>query len=328
MDVEAEPGLRYAGDLLCLPGAFPDPPVEASLSSVHNLLGLSQVDFNSFDFSHLESREVSPKWQTDTPMCTDNLSDESGPSLITEDAGVSPIPMPPAEATSPQEAEDRLCQNPQGCCIGLATRVLGSLHASSSSCILRVGTSDQGGAGGRQLQLSRAADAILSMNQWALRAVQSILKCSCYGSPQVLLLVTVICSGITAWYWHIVDIYSHHRHSAAEGHGAVTTGGGSRVEAQRPEIFIGSHRLGKEVETVLIRHVLSGMLRELQLVIGDLAGHAGQLPAGTVDSDDPMLSGVRARMTAFLQKQLHALTSALDQTDSGLGTLGPHASHN
>lgn len=67
------------------------------------------------------------------------------------------------------------------------------------------------------------------------------------------------------------------------------------------------------------------MLRELQLVIGDFAGHAGQSPAGTVDADDPtstsdlMLSGMRARVIAFLCKQLHALTSALDYTDSELG---------
>ncbi|KAL4997541.1 hypothetical protein BDV10DRAFT_186133 [Aspergillus recurvatus] len=334
MEVAAETELQYAGELLALPSAFLDPPVEAPLSSVHHLLGLSQVDFNSFDFSNLEGRELSPKWQMDTPLCTDSLSGESAPSLITEDTGVSPIPMPPAAATCPQDAEDRVCQNPQGCCISLATGVLGSMHASSSSCILQVRTSDQGGAGGRLPQLSRATDAILSMNQFALRAVRSILQCSCYGSPQVLLLVTAICSGIAAWYGHVVDIYSHHGNSAADSQGAgLPTSVGSKDEAQRPGIFIGSHRLGKEVETALIRHVLSGMLRELQLVIGDLAGHAGQSPAGAVSPDeptsrsDPVLSGVRGRMIAFLRRQLHALTSALDHTHCGLGPMGPYGSH-
>ncbi|KAL4976028.1 hypothetical protein BDW66DRAFT_166764 [Aspergillus desertorum] len=331
MEVAAEPQHQYAADLLSLPGAF---QIEGHLSSVHNLLGLSQVDFNAFDFSSLESRELSPKWQLDTPLGTDNLSDESALSLITEDTSVSP--MPPAEATCPQleEAGGRLCQNPQGCCISLATSVLGSMHAGSGSCILQVGTSGQGCAEVGQPQPSRAADAILSMNRSALQAVRSILKCLCYRNPQVLLLVTVICSKIATWYWHVVDIYSHRGNLPAESHGAVQPSSvSSRVEAQRPEIFIGSHRLGKEVETVLIRHVLSGMLRELQLVIADLAGHPGQSPAGAVDPDeptpgrDPMLSGVRARLIAFLHKQLHALTSALDHTDNGLGAIGPDASH-
>ncbi|KAL4738164.1 hypothetical protein BDV11DRAFT_190152 [Aspergillus similis] len=244
------------------------------------------------------------------------------------------IPMPPAEATCPQEAEDRVCQNPQGCCISLATGVLGSMHASSSLCILQVRTSDQGGAGGRLPQLSRATDAVLSINQSALRAVRSILQCSCYESPQVLLLVTVICSGIAAWYRHVINIYSHHGNSATDSQGAVLPPSvSSEDEAQRPGIFIGSHRLGKEVETALIRHVLSGMLHELQLVIEDLAGNAGQSPAGRVSSEptsrsDPVLSGVRGRMIAFLRKQLHVLASALDHPDSVPGPMGIYGSHN
>ncbi|KAL4759691.1 uncharacterized protein BDW70DRAFT_169205 [Aspergillus foveolatus] len=335
MELPAEPELQYAGECLSLPGAFLEPPTVAPHSSVLNLLNLSQVDFNSYDFSSLESKGLSPKWQMHTPLCTDSLSDESAPSMRTEDTGVSPNPIPAAEATCPKETEDRLCQNPQGRCISLATGVLGSMHAGSSSCILQVATSDQGGANDRQPQQSRAADAILSMNQSALRTVRSILNCSCYRSPQVLLLVTAICSGITAWYWRIVDIYSysHGKPTADSPRAALLTSVGSRAETRRRDFFIGNHRLDREVETVLIRHVLLGMLRELQLVIGDLAGHAGQSPADAVDADEPtstsdlMLSGMRARVIAFLRKQLHALTSALDHADSGLGTMGPHASH-
>lgn len=122
-----------------------------------------------------------------------------------EDNSISSIP----EANCPQE--DRLCRNPQGRCISLATGVLRSMHAGSSSCILGM----RGQGGGREPQLSRATDAILSMNQSALRAARSVLKCPCNGSRQVLLIVTAICSEIISWYWHVVDIYGHCRNSTS-----------------------------------------------------------------------------------------------------------------
>lgn len=248
MDLPAEPELQYAGECLSSPSAFLEPPIEDPPSSVLNLLDLSQVDFNSYDFSSLESRELPSKWQTHTPLSTENLSDESAPSLLTDDTGISPIPMPAAESTCPQGAEDRLCQNPQGRCISLATRILGSMHAGSSSYILQVATSDQGGASDRQPQQSRAADAILSMNQSALRTVRSILNCSCYGSPQVLLFVTVICSRVTAWYWRIVDIYSYSHGKPTEDSPrvALPTSVGSRAETRRRDFFIGNHRLDRK----------------------------------------------------------------------------------
>ncbi|KAE8370572.1 hypothetical protein BDV27DRAFT_167480 [Aspergillus caelatus] len=314
MEVADEPEIQYVGDPLLLTGGFLD--AEIPLSSAHNLLGNSQLDFLSFDFSNLESRELSLKWQMDTSSSTDNLSDDCAPSLTTEDNSISSVP----ETSCSQE--DRICQNPHGCCISLATRVLSSMHAGSSSCVLSM----SGQGGGRQPQLSRAADDILSMNQSALGAVRSILKCSCYGSPQLLLIVTVICSEITAWYWHIVDIYSHRRNSIADS--AIPPSSAGQVETRRRDFFIGNHRLGKDVEAVLIRQVLSGMLRELQVVVGDMACHAGQSQAFNEPRSDFMQSDVRARMVAFLHTQLRALTSALNNSDNDLGAVVRPISHN
>lgn len=308
MEMADEPELRYVGDHLPLSGGFLD--AEITFSSVHDLLlSNSQLDFNAFDIFNFESREGSPTWQMDTSSPTDSLSDNSAPILITEDNSISPM----LEATWPQE--DRLCQNPQGCCISVATGVLSSMHADSSSCIL--GMSAQGS--GRQPQLSHAADAILSMNQAALRAVLSVVKCSCYRRPQVLLIVTVICSEITAWYRHVVDIYSHRRNSTAGS--AVLPSSKGKVEVLRPDFFIGNHCLGKDVGAALIRQILSGMLQELQAVIGDIACHAGQSAAVNEPRSDLMLSNVRDRMVAFLHAQLRGLTSALDHSESDSGTV-------
>lgn len=242
----------------------------------------------------------------DTSSSTDSLSDNSAPMLITEDNGIPSM----LEATRSQE--DRLCQNPQGCCISVATGILSSMHVESSSC-----THAQGS--GRHPQLSRAADAILSMNQAALRAVVSVVQCSCYRRPQVLPIVTVICSEITAWYRHIVELYSHGRNSTAGR--AVLPSSKGKVEIRRPDFFIGDHCLGKDLGTALIRQILSGMLQELQAVIEDIACHAGQSAAVNEPRSDLMLGSVQARMVAFLRTQLRALTSALDNSKSDSATV-------
>ncbi|RDW58537.1 uncharacterized protein DSM5745_11228 [Aspergillus mulundensis] len=317
MQATAETEVQYAGDLPP-PDSFLD--AASPLLSVHDLLGIPQLHSNPFDFHNLESGEPSFKWQTDT-SCTDNLLDNSAPSVITADSSVSPIPQ--AELVCPRD--DHQLQNSQGCCIRLATEVLSSMHTGANSCIMRMGTSE---GGGRQPQLPLAADAILAMNQSALRAVQSMLNCSCHKSPQVLLLITVICSGITSWHWHVVDIYSRShspRRSSTMESTVSSTDEGSRADAQRPDFFIGNHRLGEEVQTVLIRHVVLGMLRELQVVVGDIAGHKGQSAAGAVNEPrtDTALSGVRTRIIAFLKKQLQGLTSTLDLPGTELGTSGP-----
>ncbi|KAE8138683.1 hypothetical protein BDV38DRAFT_292240 [Aspergillus pseudotamarii] len=314
MEVAAELELQYLGDPLSVPSDFLGAGIP--LSSVHDLLGNSQVDFNSLDFPNFESTELSLKWQMDVSSSTDNLSEDCTPSLTTEDNSISSVP----ETSCSQE--DRVCQNPKGCCISLGTEILSSMHAGSSSCVLSM----SGQGGGRQPQVSLAADDILSMNQSALGAIRSILKCSCYGSPQLLLIVTVICSEITAWYWHIVDIYSHCRSSTADS--AILPSSVGQAETRRRDFFIGNHRLGRDVEAALIRQVLSGMLRELQVVVGDMACHAGQSQAVNEPRSDFMQSDVRARMVAFLHTQLRALTSALNHSENDLGTVVRPISHN
>lgn len=57
------------------------------------------------------------------------------------------------------------------------------------------------------------------------------------------------------------------------------------------------------METALIREDFLGMLQELQVVLGDIACHEGHLSMIHEPRSDLMLSGVRARMVAFLQTQ-------------------------
>ena len=322
MDAAAEPDLQepelhHVEDPLTLPSGLLD--IEMPLASVHDLLRDSQLSLPWFDFSSSASRELSPKRQVDTSSSTDNLtedlSDQSAPSLITNYSSISPHP----EATG--ALEEAPCRNTQGSCIDLATRVLSSIHPDSYSCVLSM----IGQNGERRSQPSRGADAVLSLNRSALAAVRSIIQCSCCGAPQVLLLVTAICSQIGTSYRQVVDIYSQ-CHKPNANSVALSISGG-KVETQRRDFFIGNHRLSQDVEAAVVRQVLLGMLRELAVVIGDIACHAGQSPAVSDPRSDLMLGGVRARMVAFLHTQTRALTSALDHLGSDVGAGLPPISH-
>ncbi|KAL8768907.1 MAG: hypothetical protein Q9209_004962 [Squamulea sp. 1 TL-2023] len=308
MDTPAEPELHHVEDPLTLPNDFLDG--EMPLASVH-----SQLSLPYFDFPSLETRESSPKRQVNMSSSTNSLSDHSAPSLISNHSSISPYP----EATGVRD--ETPCRNPQGSCIDLATRVLSSMHAGSNSCVLSMIGQDED----RRPQPSRGADTVLNLNQSALAAVRSILQCSCCAVPQGLFLVTAICSQIGASYRQVVDIYSQRRKSNANS--AVLPISEGKVETQRRDFFIGSHRLSQDVEAAVIRQVLMGMLRELEVVIGDIACHAGQSPAVDDPRSDLLLSGVRARMVAFLHTQVRALTSALNHLENDVGAGLPPISH-
>ncbi|KAL8742436.1 MAG: hypothetical protein Q9184_008256 [Pyrenodesmia sp. 2 TL-2023] len=279
------------------------------LASVHDLARDPQLNFPCFNFSSFESRDWSPKRQVDTSSSTDNLSTLLAPSLITKHSSISSHP----EVTITRDAtrDGTPCRNLQGSCIELATRVLNSMHAGSSSCLLSMIGEDED----RQPQpLLRGADTFLNLSQSAVAAVRSILQCSCCGTPQVLLLVTAICSKTGASYRQVVDIYCPRRKPNASS--APLSINESNAETQRRELFIGNHRLSQDVEAVVIRQVLLGRLRDLKVVIGDIDSQARQPPAVNDARSDLMLSGVRARMVALLQTQVRALSSALDYLES------------
>ena len=319
MDAAGDPELHHVEDPLAFPNGLLD--VEMPLTSVHDLLRDSQLSLPWFDFSSSESREFPGRGHVNTSSSTDNLSDHSAPSLITNHSSISLH----SEATGAREETpsrpSRPCRNAQGSCTDLATRVLSSMHPGADSCLLSMIGQDGDGSP----QPSRGADAILNLNQSALAAVRSILQCSCCGLPQVLLLVTAICSQIGALYRQVVDIYSQRRKPNANS--AVLSISGGKVDTQRRDFFIGSHRLSQDVEAAVIRQVLLGMLRVLEVVIGDIASHAGPSPAVNDPRSDLMLSGVRARMVAFLHTQVRALTATLGHLEGDVGPSLQPVSH-
>lgn len=319
MDAGSEPELHHVGDPLTLSNGLLD--IEMPIASVHDLLYESQLSLPWFDFSTSKSGERSPQRPVDMSSSTENLSDGSTPGLIsTHSSFSSHSEATGAEATGARE--ETPCRNPHGSCTDLATRVLNSMHPGSYSCVLSMNSQD---GDCRRPQPSPGADALLTLNQSALAAVRSILLCPCFEVPQVLLLVTAICSQIGASYRQVVEIYSQRRKSDANS--AALSIGEGKFKTQRRDFFIGNHRLSQNVEAAVIRQILLGLLRELEVVIEDIACHARQSPAVNDPRSDPMLSGVRATMVAFLHTQIRTLTSALDHLDSDAGAGLPPISH-
>ncbi|KAL7961202.1 hypothetical protein V8C34DRAFT_319970 [Trichoderma compactum] len=258
---------------------------ESFVASVGDLL--SPPDFNTFDF---ENKSISPKWLDDA-------------FSITPPSSTDYIPPPNGENTEASSAEPQNCQNQQGLCINLATGLLKSMHSSSPSCLLGVGSHDG------KPQVSRAVDDVLSANYEALQSMRGLLRCPCYyTSPQLQLLVTIVCAEAIAWYWRIIDTYSHYRSTNMDC-GILPT---ERVEMSRRSFFIGDQCLESHLEAKLISQVVSSRLQELEDLIGDISWNTEQSAAITSEpKNHPMYSAVHLRMDAFLNTQLSAVRREL-----------------
>ncbi|KAL6883094.1 hypothetical protein HDV57DRAFT_495406 [Trichoderma longibrachiatum] len=272
--------------------------VESFVTSVADLL--TPPDLNAFNF---ESKDLSPKWLNDVFSITPRSTTEFVPPSTAEISDNLSPPQP--KATS---SEIHKCRNPQGLCLSLATGLLKSMHSCSPSCLLGLGmgSSQQG-----EPPLSRAVDNVLSTNYEALRAVRGFLRCPCYESPQLQLLVTVMCAEAIAWYWRIIDTYSSRCGNSSSMDSSVQLA--ERVEMSRRSFFIGDQCLESRLEASLIGQVVASRLQELEDLIGDISWNMEQSAAKITDEarGHPAYSAVHIRMDAFLNTQLAAVRREL-----------------
>lgn len=267
--------------------------VESFVTSVADLL--TPPDLDAFNF---ESKDLSPKWLNDVFSITPRSTTELGPPSTAE---ISDNPSQPRATPS----EIHKCRNPQGLCLSLATGLLKSMHSCSPSCLLGLGMGGQNG----ERPLSRAVDSVLSTNYEALRSVRDFLRCPCYASPQLQLLVTVMCAEAIAWYWRIIDTYSSRCGGTSMDSGVRLA---ERVEMSRRSFFIGDQCLESRLEASLIGQVVASRLQELEDLVGDISWNTEQSVATTSEPrGHPMYSAVHIRMDAFLNTQLAAVRREL-----------------
>lgn len=138
---------------------------------------------------------------------------------------------------------------------------------------------------------SCAVDAVLSTTQEASRILRGIVQCRCHESPQLQLLVTVICSEAISWYRRIIATYDNRQDENERP-----------VPLQRRPFRVGEHRVEGGIEAMLMGQVVSSRLRELERVVGDVAWKT----APEDGSSEMLLDRVHTRRNGFLHDQLNA----------------------
>jgi hypothetical protein len=243
---------------------------------------------------------MSPGWLDDILSGKDGFSVDFTRDLTWDNISLSPA----RSGASSQSQSHSSCQNPQGPCIGLAAGLLRSIHVSSPSCLLNMGSQSQ------ESQPSRSVDAVLSTNQGAMRVMRGCLRCPCHTKPQLQILANVICAEIITWYRRVVDAYSRYRSANVDASGILPT---DRVDILRQSFSIGEHSVGGQLETTLICQLLSTRLQELEDLIGEIAWNVGQPAASNSDSSrsSPMLGEGDIKMDSLLYTQLSAVKREL-----------------
>lgn len=98
--------------------------------------------------------------------------------------------------SNPQVCQEDIdpCTLHKRSCMVNALKILRALHISPSVCLSTGAT-----ASDTSSSRPRMTDCVLSANREAARWILDILECACSSSPQVQLVITVICSKIIAW---------------------------------------------------------------------------------------------------------------------------------
>lgn len=265
-------------------------------------------------------RELS---DTDEPLGLESLDE-----IMSEEWLLDPIPFstqddnglpayPTTAATSSSTTgsahlQQQPCQNPQGSCLIVATGFLQSIHATSPSCVM--GLNSTGRSQPQQLVegSSCAVDAVLSTTQEASRILHGLVQCRCHESPQLQLLVTVICSEAISWNRRIIATYDNrgtsHRGRASsnmdlgEGDIGLQDENERLVPLQRRPFRVGEHHVEGGIEAMLMGQVVSSRLRELERVVGDVAWKTRPEDG----SSEMLLDRVHTRRNGFLHDQLNA----------------------
>lgn len=267
------------------------PVSEGSVDTIDWFRELSDAETSNLSSLH----ETSLGWLDQIPFST---KDNDNPTYATKSTPLS------------TEPHLQLCQNPQGSCITMATGFLKSIHAHSTSCVMGIESNHQ-----PQQQINCTVDDVLSTTQEASRVLRGLVQCRCHNSPQLQLLVTVICSEAIFWYRRIIATYS-------SGHGNATNMDSERdglqeenerAPLQRRPFCIGNHQFEGHQEAILIGQVLSSRLQELGSIIGDVAWKTSPWSQGTMgsgvgeDGGTEMLpERVHTRSNGFLKDQLNA----------------------
>lgn len=236
----------------------------------------------------------------------------------------------PQQGVSPGGLQDLLkgiekCSESRRTCMTSALRILQTLHISPSACLSLVGGTSTSSAS-RQ---PRKIDSVLSTNREVVRLMAEMLKCSCISSSQFQLVLSSICAKLIAWYRAIIrntpandpGVYTDAEgRTAAHPDGASNAATGVTDERVLHQPFtVGKYSFDACLETKIRAQVVCSELQQLETFVANFLGriqrevsspavlgqNSGKRSQGSSSIDSPGLSsGVHARLTGFLYKQL------------------------
>ena len=250
-------------------------------------------------------------------------------------------------SSNPQVRQEDIepCTPHKRSCMVNALKILRALHISPSVC-LSAGATTSDTSSSRP----RMTDCVLSANREAARWILDILECACSSSPQVQLVLAVICSKIITWCLAVVrngfEDPSVMR-SAFDKHN-VSHGDQTERVSHQP-ITVGEYSIDGTLEYKIRAQVVFHELQHVEALTKTLSRRvketefgedwkhpAAQSGKGRASSSRSAQSdwaangeAVHGNLTLFLCKQLQAgkeEVAALMQGGGGLACLSEHTS--
>lgn len=242
----------------------------------------------------------------------DHLSD-----LFPTNSGLNPAP--PSSKGALQEIEP--CSRHRRSCMVAALRVLQTLHTTPSTC-------SSAGAESPNLNSSqpRTTGSVLSTNREVIGLISNMLKCTCFASLQLQLILTVICGKLTVWYRAMIP----NTYGSLDDPITSLEDNAERVVHQ--PITVGEYAMDNTLEQRVRAEVVFSELQHVEALIKDLArrlqerrhdglwnaaamsGRIGPISATKpVEPNETAAAGaIHKCLTEFLQKQLQVAKAGID----------------
>ena len=208
------------------------------------------------------------------------------------------------------------CSENATTCMSSALRLLQTLHIPPRTCLWACDKASIPSS--RQ---PRMIDSVLATNKDIVRLVSDMLKCNCSSSFQMLLVLTIICAKVMAWYRAMI------RNDNQTGDPSVVLSNIDKIDTDEDQterilhqpITVGCYSLGSTLENNIRTQVVFSELQQLETLVEALSNRMQGANFGVVSScikraawgADPGpprqdADTIRRSLSAFLRNQLQA----------------------
>ena len=300
-----------------------NPEVEDTCAWDTDYFGLCSSPLPSDFFTCTTDKRSDPVHKHDTILpieSADDFSNQMGDHMLDVFPTNSDFsPALPSSKGALQEIEP--CSRYRRSCMVSALKILQTLHIAPSAC-------SSAGVESPNLNSSqpRTTGSVLSANREVIRLVSNMLKCTCFASLQLQLILTVICGKLTVWYRAMIpNTYGYLDDSIPS-----LEDNAERVLHQ--PITVGEYAIDNTLEQRIRAEVIFSELQHVEALIKDLArrlqerkydslwntaamsgGNGPISPSKPVGPNETAAAGaIHKCLTEFLDKQLQVAKAGID----------------